>query len=336
MIRYSLVICCYNSDKIIEDCLNAILKQVGAVYEKMELIIVDNCSIDRTVEVANIVLGKQDLISYQIVPESKPGLSNARRRGWEVSRGEYIIFIDDDNFLRNNFLEILDKVVGRDFDIYGSQGFPVVDLSSENCNLVYDNLLLYACGPQFPGGSRDITYDKSYVYGACSIYKRTVLTSLYTTGFTFLLTDRLGGKLISGGDNELGYLAVASGFRIYYCEDLKFDHFVSSKKVNLKYILDLNVGQGLTYDVIFSYLFFLSSKKNFFLFYIISLFESLSHVFRFWFLGFVVSNETKRVKILLNYKKHFIRLCLFLKNPLTTLKNIIYVKKNVMRAKLSH
>ena len=79
----SIIICCYNSSEKIESVLFHIEKQItnGILWE---VILVDNASNDNTAEVAQQCWTRKD-IQLKIVFESKPGLSNARRKGLHVS-----------------------------------------------------------------------------------------------------------------------------------------------------------------------------------------------------------------------------------------------------------
>src|SRR6185437_9101472 len=70
-----------------------------------ELIIVDNASNDGTADVAvkEWEALKNDEIEFKVVFEPAAGLSNARKKGVKVSKYEYLIFCDDDNWLKNDY-----------------------------------------------------------------------------------------------------------------------------------------------------------------------------------------------------------------------------------------
>lgn len=88
----SIIIPVYNGEKFIERAIKSCLEQK---YHDIEILVIDNMSDDRTAEIVKSLNDKK--ISYYYLNEK--GRSNARNYGLERSKGEYIQFLDADDFL---------------------------------------------------------------------------------------------------------------------------------------------------------------------------------------------------------------------------------------------
>ena len=105
--RFSVIIPAYNAEKVIERAIDSIKKQS---FKDYEIIVVDDCSKDSTYEVLKKIDG---IILKKTSSNGKEGA--ARNIGISSSEGEYIIFLDADDFLDNeNVLKKLDKVIDKD------------------------------------------------------------------------------------------------------------------------------------------------------------------------------------------------------------------------------
>ena len=90
MPKVSVNICCYNSERFIEQTVKSVLAQT---YGDLEIVIVDDGSTDRTGEIIKSIA--DDRIKYH--HQENHGLSYARNRAIDLSRGEYIAFLDHDD-----------------------------------------------------------------------------------------------------------------------------------------------------------------------------------------------------------------------------------------------
>lgn len=89
----SVNITTYNRAHLLSKCLNSVLAQS---YDNMEIIIVDDCSTDRTVEVVEEYKKIDGRIKY-IKHEINRKLPSSRNTAWTNSKGKYIAFMDDDD-----------------------------------------------------------------------------------------------------------------------------------------------------------------------------------------------------------------------------------------------
>lgn len=100
----TIVIPCHNAAAFVERAIVSCLRQEGA---KIEIIAVENNSIDNTYAVLQALAGKYPS-RLQVVKEKKSGASAARNCGWKMGKGQYIQFLDaDDELLPGKLLRQL-------------------------------------------------------------------------------------------------------------------------------------------------------------------------------------------------------------------------------------
>ena len=98
----SIIITAYNAEKTIERCLNSILENK---YDDYEIIIVNDGSTDKTEDIINLFAS--DKIKY--FQKENTGVASSRNFGLEKASGDYITFVDSDDYVSNNFFKGLEK-----------------------------------------------------------------------------------------------------------------------------------------------------------------------------------------------------------------------------------
>ena len=102
----SIVVPIYNVEKYINKCINSILNQT---FYEFELILVDDGSKDQSGKICDEYLIKDNRV--KVIQKKNGGLSSARNTGLNIAVGEYVIFIDSDDFINKNMIEILYKSI---------------------------------------------------------------------------------------------------------------------------------------------------------------------------------------------------------------------------------
>lgn len=156
----SVIIPVYNVEKYLKKCLNSVLKQT---YNNCEIIIVNDGSLDNSQSIIENYAKKHKRIKYFI--KSNGGLSDARNYGLSKAKGEYIAFLDSDDYFEKDMIETMIKYMEKEnYDIV----FCDINNVYENNNIkkVYCNYNLSS------------EMDKNYLMSApmaCNkIYKRNV------------------------------------------------------------------------------------------------------------------------------------------------------------------
>src|SRR5690625_1048731 len=104
MILVSIIIPVYNKEEYLEDCLESVINQS---YEKIEIIIINDGSTDGSESIIKKWKNKDNRIKY--MSQNNQGVAIARNNGIKVSKGDYIYFIDADDYLSLNAIETLYK-----------------------------------------------------------------------------------------------------------------------------------------------------------------------------------------------------------------------------------
>lgn len=112
-LEFSIIIPFYNAEDSINRCLQSILKQT---LPDFEVILIDDGSVDNSNNICRSFVEKD--ARFKIFNQQNQGPSVARNKGLDVARGNYIIFIDSDDYIEANFLKtIKDAFVNKAADV---------------------------------------------------------------------------------------------------------------------------------------------------------------------------------------------------------------------------
>lgn len=113
--KLSLVIPIYNVEKYVEKCLRSCAEQ-DITPDEYEIIVVNDGSPDNSLEIVERVA--KDYRNVIVVSQENKGLSEARNKGLSLARGDYIWFVDSDDWIEKNCLErLLDLCFQHHLDI---------------------------------------------------------------------------------------------------------------------------------------------------------------------------------------------------------------------------
>lgn len=104
MTKLSVIVPIYNRERQIHRCIRSILEQT---YKDIEIILVNDGSTDKSLEVCSEYESKDDRII--VIDKENGGVSTARNAGIEVANGEFISFVDSDDYIDLNYAKILIK-----------------------------------------------------------------------------------------------------------------------------------------------------------------------------------------------------------------------------------
>lgn len=228
----SVVICCYNSGWVIGRTLNALKKQNVDHELSWEIILVDNCCSDNTVELAKRTM-KDCTIPFKIIKEERPGLANARRKGILKVRYDIVIYCDDDNLLSERYVQTMHDIMRSDERIGASGGKGIAEYQVEPDKIVKDNPGAYAVGSQED--------HDCWLFGAGVTLRTTLVREVYNTQHCYLM-GRKGGELLSGDDSELVMSMVLRGYKIAPTDDVTFIHVLKANRLTADYYKKLLVG----------------------------------------------------------------------------------------------
>lgn len=109
----SIIILCFNHEKYVRDCLKSIVNQT---YSKFEVIIIDNHSEDKSVDIIETYLPELRNKATKVIfikNDRNLGIPKAMNQGLKLARGKYIKELASDDFLEVNGIEILVKALRK-------------------------------------------------------------------------------------------------------------------------------------------------------------------------------------------------------------------------------
>lgn len=138
----SIIVPIYKVEQYLQRCVDSLLKQT---YENFELILVDDGSPDSCGDICDEYARQDSRI--QVIHKENGGLSDARNAGMDIATGEYIVFVDSDDWVVSDYLEsMLEALEETDSDIcecqvYRTTGEEYTDIKMEVKPEVYDTIV---------------------------------------------------------------------------------------------------------------------------------------------------------------------------------------------------
>lgn len=129
--KFSIIVPVYNVEKYIEKCLSSILNQS---YVNYEVIIVNDGTKDNSQSIIDTFVSKDSRFKSYV--KDNGGLSDARNFGVSKAKGDYLLFIDSDDYIEKDLLKLLNNTILNNHADIIRYNLNVVD---ENYNLILKN-----------------------------------------------------------------------------------------------------------------------------------------------------------------------------------------------------
>ena len=217
--KYSIIVPAYNSEKYIKRCLNSIILQN---YNNLEVIVINDGSTDSTASILEEY--NNDYIKTYYIKNS--GVSNARNFGLEKAEGDFIIFMDADDFLADDFFNEVENINLENDSIYvfnyhkASNENNTKKVLSNKINEVYKIDAIKYC-----------------VKSSSNPYKNTRFNTVWGKIFgRSILSNIKFDKNISIGEDSIFFCeaAIASN-KIIYVEKLMYYYFTNNNSATHSY-----------------------------------------------------------------------------------------------------
>jgi glycosyltransferase involved in cell wall biosynthesis len=242
--QLSVIICTYNREKFILDSLISIKNQ-SLTKDNYEIIIVNNNSTDRTDEICRKFVEdycKELKIVY--VNEVKQGLSFARNRGFQESKGDIIVYIDDDAFVTKDYLK---NMIHFFTDIpnvsaIGGKVIPVYENNKEEPRWL--SKYIWGIVTKVDMGNKVLEFsNRKYPAGCNMAIKRDVLQSVGLFDTNLGRKGRIG---LASEEKDIFFRMRNANFHIYYVPNIPVYHNIDNHRLEYEYIKKLCIGIGLS------------------------------------------------------------------------------------------
>ena len=202
----SVVIPVYNTDRYLEECLDAVLSQT---LQSIEVICIDDGSTDGSARLLDEIADRDSRV--RVVHQENAGVSRSRNVGLGLSRGAYVLFVDSDDYIELNACEKLFNIAQResaDIVVFGGEAFPGVgwiDRCLDTPDIVYKG-----------NGFRALFSGRGSYPLMCN--------KLYRRGFVEEYGLRFNEGLRLGEDNAFQFCSFPHAKTVVFCSD-RFYHY---------------------------------------------------------------------------------------------------------------
>ena len=212
--KFSVIIPLYNKASYVAKAIGSVLDQT---YDDFELIVVDDGSKDDSAEIASRAIEGYE--KCHLLKQKNAGVSMARNKGVGMSHGEYLCFLDADDWWESMFLEEMEKLIDEfpGAGIYGTN-YVIVNETRQKTRVASVGV--------------DSGFDKGYI-NYCQVYAKTMYMPLWTGAVCIprKVFDETGGfpEGINLGEDFLLWIRIALKHRVaflnkplaYYNQDVE-------------------------------------------------------------------------------------------------------------------
>lgn len=175
-IKFSVIVPLYNKEPYVEKALRSILEQTFTDYE---LIVVNDGSKDNSLDVAEKVLAGVE--NARIINQENAGVSTARNNGVAASKGDFICFLDADDWWEPEFLAEMDRLI---------EGYPEAGIYGTGYTIINEHKRRTRVAPI----GVDEGFNEGYI-NYCQVYAKTLAMPLFTGAVCIPrhIFDEIGG-----------------------------------------------------------------------------------------------------------------------------------------------
>ena len=237
-VAIDFVICTYNRAAGLDRVLSALSAQRVAAGVTWSVLVVDNGSTDSTADVVEAHRSRALLPGLRRITESVQGLTPARQRGVRETCAPWIAFVDDDNLLEPGWLDAIVQTIRMRPEAGGIGGRVILDWEKPPPNFLKG--FGYCFAEQVLGV---VACEVDNLVGAGMVVRRGALAECGWLERP-LLADRLGKRLISGGDVEIAQRIRGAGHPLWFAPDAVLRHRIPTTRTSWQYLLRVNHGLG--------------------------------------------------------------------------------------------
>lgn len=207
-VSISIIVPVYNVEQYLRRCVDSLVNQT---YRNLEIILVDDGSPDRCGEICDDYAEKDDRIV--VIHKPNGGLSDARNKGIDIARGDYIMFIDSDDWIEKEACKELVKIATKE----------QADIIPFGVNNVYDNGKIESYPIKFKGNITSADCIKALIY---NIKDYGIFNYACNKMYSIDLFDNIrfqSGKLAE--DQGMTYKLFHIAKRIYVCDKQLYNYY---------------------------------------------------------------------------------------------------------------
>lgn len=237
MIKISVIIPVFNLEKIIQTTLDSVCNQS---YKNFEIIIIDDGSTDNSINVIRKYFKNKD-VNYKLIVQSNKGVSSARNRGIEESTGDYVYFLDGDDYInKDTFMEFIKEIETTWADVLYC-GYTTVDSNGNILARVDTKTKKIMTGKEM---ALKMIYAHEYINMITGMYKSSIIKKnkirfdtnrKYAEDFTFTIKCLIASEKVKALEKNLTYYVRWMGSSTHIISLKILDRYFSHRET-VKYI----------------------------------------------------------------------------------------------------
>ncbi|MFV0311461.1 MAG: glycosyltransferase family A protein [Dysgonomonas sp.] len=238
--KFSVIFCTYNREKYIYNAMKSIAEQ-DFPYTDYEIVLINNNSTDSTENICNRFREDYPQVRFRYFIETNQGLSYARNRGVKESRGDILVFVDDDATVFESYLPSINIF----FDAYpevnacGGPIVPVYEVEKPKWLSHYTEQLLG--GALYEGDKVKPFRNGKYPGGGNSAFRKEVFEKY---GLFNVELGRKGTGLIGAEEKDLYDRLIRGSEQFYYLPQMGIYHYIPEKKLTKAHFRELTYSIG--------------------------------------------------------------------------------------------
>ena len=241
-LRFSVIFCTYNREKYIFNAMESIALQEYS-RAQYEIVLINNNSTDKTEELCNAFQEKYPDIHFNYCVEKQQGLSYARNRGVQESRGELLVYVDDDATVCPDYLKAYDDF----FNAYpnelaaGGPVTPYYEVPPPKWISHYTEALLTGC---LYNGEKLIPFKNGMYPIGCNTCFRTEVFEKF--GLFNVELGRKGNGLIGAEEKDFFSRLFAAKKKVWYVPRAGIYHYIPAQKLTEAHFKKLTYSIGVS------------------------------------------------------------------------------------------
>lgn len=238
--RFSVIFCTYNREKYIYNAMKSIAEQDFSSQD-YEIVLVNNNSTDSTESICNQFQKDYPHIVFRYFLETNQGLSYARNRGVAESRGEILVFVDDDATAFDHYLSSIDILFKEHPSVRACGGpiQPVYEVTKPKWLSHYTEQLIG--GALYEGDSVKPFRNGRYPGGGNSAFRKEIF-DIY--GLFNVELGRKGTGLIGAEEKDLYDRLTRGKEQFFYLPQMGIYHYIPEKKLTEAHFRELTYSIG--------------------------------------------------------------------------------------------
>ncbi len=235
----SVILCTYNRDKYIYNVLKSLADNT-LQKDRYEIVLVENNCTDNTRGECDRFVRDFPNVVFHYVVETNQGLSHARNRGIKESKGEILVYVDDDALVNKEYLQTYAEFFENhpDIDAAGGPIIPRYETKEPVWMSHFTRALITGC--KFLGKKAKEFPKNDYPGGGNAAYRVSVFEKV---GLFNVNLGRKGDSLVGAEEKDIFDKMTTQGMRFYYLPDAILYHLIPEKKLSKDYF------DRLTYSI---------------------------------------------------------------------------------------